>query len=1010
MPVAFLTDEQARRYGRYTGEPTAAQLARFFYLDDADRALIMRRREDHLRLGFAVQLGTVRFLGTFLTDPTDVPAGVVTHLSRQLRIADPSCLPRYLNRPVTHYDHAQEIQRRYGYRDFHEPQEVFRLIRWLYTRAWLSAERPSVLFDLATARLVERKVLLPGVTVLERLVASIRDRAATRLWQRLAQLPNADQQTKLEALVHVPDGTRSSPLDRLRRAPTRVSGPALVAALQRLEHIRAIGVSTLAVDHLPPNRLRDLARYGAAARAQAIARMAPERRLATLLAFARAFEVIAMDDALDLLDLLMTDIIHEAQTAGQHARLRTLRDLDTAALHLWGAIQVLLDEQIDEAAVRRQAFAQIPRQQLVEAGAQVETLARPPDDHYYPELVDRYRRVRLFLPPLLRTVAFDGTQAGQPMLTALAFLRQLEHQRHPDMRRAPLDLVPSGWRRLVLPRHQPVPDRRAYTLCLLERLQDSLRRRDVFVRRSERWGDPRVRLLQGPQWETLRPQVCRALGRSESPEPELRALAQQLDAAYQRTAGNLPTNAAVRLEQVDGRETLTLTGLEKLEDPPSLRLLRDEVLARLPRVDLPELLLEIHARTGFAHEFRHISEGTARVTDLPISLCAVLLAEACNIGLEPVVRSDIPALTRGRLSWVQQNYLRADTLTRANACLVDTQATIPLAQAWGGGEVASADGLRFVVPVRTINAGPNRKYFNADRGVTYYNFTSDQFTGFHAIVIPGTLRDSMYILDGLLEHQTRLRPVEIMADTAGVSDVVFGLFWLLGYQFSPRLADLGEAQFWRLDPRADYGVLNGIARARVPAKLIAHNWDDLLRVAGSLQQGTVSASELMRSLLRGKRPSTLTRAIGALGRIPKTLYMLAYVDDERYRRRILTQLNRGESRHSMARAVFHGQRGELRQRYREGQEDQLGALGLVVNAIVLWNTLYMEAALQQLRAEGMPVAAADVARLSPLVHRHINFQGRYSFMLSEVVARGELRPLRDLSDRSEDDEWDMGVA
>jgi TnpA family transposase len=398
------------------------------------------------------------------------------------------------------------------------------------------------------------------------------------------------------------------------------------------------------------------------------------------------------------------------------------------------------------------------------------------------------------------------------------------------------------------------------------------------------------------------------------------------------------------------------------------------------------------------------------VADLPISLCAVLLAEACNIGLEPVARSDIPALTRGRLSWVQQNYFRAETLTRANACLVDAQTTIPLAQAWGGGEVASADGLRFVVPVRTINAGPNRKYFNADRGVTYYNFTSDQFTGFHAIVIPGTLRDSMYILDGLLEHQTRLRPVEIMADTAGVSDVVFGLFWLLGYQFSPRLADLGEARFWRLNPRADYGVLNGIARARVPATLIAHNWDDLLRVAGSLHQGTVSASELMRSLLRGKRPSTLTRAIGALGRIPKTLYMLAYVDDERYRRRILTQLNRGESRHSVARAVFHGQRGELRQRYREGQEDQLGALGLVVNAIVLWNTLYMEAALQQVRAEGISVASADVARLSPLVHRHINFQGRYSFALSEVVARGELRPLRDPSDRSEDDEWEMGVA
>jgi hypothetical protein len=114
----------------------------------------------------------------------------------------------------------------------------------------------------------------------------------------------------------------------------------------------------------------------------------------------------------------------------------------------------------------------------------------------------------------------------------------------------------------------------------------------------------------------------------------------------------------------------------------------------------------------------------------------------------------------------------------------------------------------------------------------------------------------------------------------------------------------------------------------------------------------------------------------------------------RYRRRILVQLNRGEGRHQLARVVFHGKRGELRQRYREGQEDQLGALGLVVNVIVLWNSLYMDAALNQLRAEGYDVRDEDVTRLSPLGFEHINMLGRYAFTLPETVARGEMRPLR----------------
>ncbi len=132
--------------------------------------------------------------------------------------------------------------------------------------------------------------------------------------------------------------------------------------------------------------------------------------------------------------------------------------------------------------------------------------------------------------------------------------------------------------------------------------------------------------------------------------------------------------------------------LEKLDEPASLLRLRDGVNARLPRVDLPDVILEVQRWTDFADAFTHISEGNARVHDLTTSICAVLLAEACNIGLEPLIRPDVPALTRGRLEWVQQNYVRAETIARANALLVEAQARIALAHAWGGGDVVSADG------------------------------------------------------------------------------------------------------------------------------------------------------------------------------------------------------------------------------------------------------------------------------------------------------------------------------
>lgn len=166
-----------------------------------------------------------------------------------------------------------------------------------------------------------------------------------------------------------------------------------------------------------------------------------------------------------------------------------------------------------------------------------------------------------------------------------------------------------------------------------------------------------------------------------------------------------------------------------------------------------------------------------------------------------------------------------------------------------------------------------------------------------------------------------------------------------------------------------------------------------MRTAGSLKLGTIHASELIRSLLKSSRPSGLAQAIMEVGRVNKTLYLLNYIDDEDYRRRILTQLNRGKGRHAVARAICYGQRGEIRKRYREGQEDQLGALGLVTNAVVLWNTLYMQEALSWMRSNGEETGEEDIARLSPLRHGHINMLGHYTFTLSENIMNGELRTL-----------------
>ncbi|MEO3863256.1 Tn3 family transposase [Acrocarpospora sp. B8E8] len=147
-------------------------------------------------------------------------------------------------------------------------------------------------------------------------------------------------------------------------------------------------------------------------------------------------------------------------------------------------------------------------------------------------------------------------------------------------------------------------------------------------------------------------------------------------------------------------------------------------------------------------------------------------------------------------------------------------------------------------------------------------------------------------------------------------------------------------------------------------------------------------------LQRDGYPTALGEAIAIYGRLFKSLHILSIIDSEPYRRGIKGMRNLQEGRHALAEQIFHGRRRELFQRYREGMENQLGALGLVLNCVTLWNTVYIDAALQQLRAQGYPVKDEDVARLSPYMRKHINVHGKYSFAVPEL-AEGAIRDLRD---------------
>ncbi|PRX45336.1 Tn3 transposase DDE domain-containing protein [Nonomuraea fuscirosea] len=738
MPFEFLSDQQIARYGRFPEEPSAAELEQFFRLDRRALDALASKRRPATKLGWAVQWGTVRLLGVFLTDdPLAVPPDVVAFVAEQLGL-DPAHFTDYGQRQQTVYEHAWEIRELLGYRDFGSCESEVR--QYVSARVWASAEGPRALFDRARVHMLKERILLPGMTVLVRLVGEVRRAENERLHALLSGRLSAEMRAALMGLLAVPDGKRRSELERLRTAPTKASGRVLAEELRRVAEIAELGAGQVATDPVPAVKLGALARYGLAAKARTLRDLAADRQGATLLATVRHLETASVDDALDVLDLLISsNLLARAERAGKAEQLRTFPRLRKAARTMASAMEVLMavpeateERLVSLVEVWKAIEEVVPREKLASAVETVAAFVPTTDDdaaaQWRAELVKRYRTVQGFIEPLLSTIRFRAVEAGTVVLamvrTAAAMAKSRRRYAPGDIA-AHAELITGSWRPLVY-RNPDLPegqiDKAAFVLCALMHLHTALRRRDVFAEGSERWSDPRARLLDGQAWEQARPRVLTSLELELEPAGHLAELASALEGAYVRVLDGLGSNTAVQF--VGGR--LQLERLGPLAEPPLMKELRSLIDGMLPRLDFPELLLEVFDRTGLPADFTHVAGTDAMMEDFPMSLAALIVAEACNVGLVPIEKPNVPALTRARLQQVDQGYLRAETIAAANARLIGAQAGIGIVRHWGSGHIASADGLRFVVPVASLHAGHNPVYFARQRGATWLNVVNDQ--------------------------------------------------------------------------------------------------------------------------------------------------------------------------------------------------------------------------------------------------------------------------------------------
>ena len=328
---------------------------------------------------------------------------------------------------------------------------------------------------------------------------------------------------------------------------------------------------------------------------------------------------------------------------------------------------------------------------------------------------------------------------------------------------------------------------------------------------------------------------------------------------------------------------------------------------------------------------------------------------------------------------VAQWHISDDNYVAARAAIINAHHAHPLAALWGDGTTSSSDGQYFRAGGRASGGRDVNAKYGIDPGAVFYTHDSGQYGPFGAKVITATQSEAPYVLDGLHHHahQTDLRIAEHYTDTAGATDHVFGLCHLLGYRFAPRIKDLKDRKLYTVEKPGTYPLLEPLIGDTVDVAAIVAQWPELVRLKCSIEAGTTIPSVILRKLSAAGPGNALLRALRALGRFERTLFTLQWLSDPALRQRSHAGLNKGEASNALRRAIFFHRQGEIRDRTFENQSFRASGLSLLTAAIVHWNTVYLDRAVQHLRAQDVTVPDDLLAHVAPLGWEHIALTGDY---------------------------------
>ncbi len=723
-------------------------------------------------------------------------------------------------------------------------------------------ERPKALFTLACEQLRCRRVVRCSVDQLVRQIGAAREQAHQATFDALAsQLAERHRRDRIDGLLRRQGDGKATWIEWLR-TPARDNQPAeIVRQLEKFTYLKELGAASIDLSMLPPGRVRILANEGRRRPAWELSRLAASRRLAVLLAFCSHTLVERGDELIDLYSAGIQNAERHARAAVKGEREQTAKARDD---HAWlgkTLARILVDALEHGANPLERAVREIGETRLRAAAEDPGRLTRRVEEQHRDALWTRHAHLAQFAPHVLAALDLKAAPGDQALLDALNYMTENRHRQL--LADAPLGVLPATWRAWVGHDDDGRVVRTRYEIALWLVARDALRARRLYRAGSHRYGDPAAWMMPRAQWAAERVELAAIFDRPldarvrlEQMQAEQEALVRCLQAGFESGVDVLFNG-----QQIVGRRP------EVQVVPASAVRSRDTTHGMLPKVSLPMVVIDVAGDTDFMLELGHTGGQQARSPDRNGQVFAALIAAATGRGYARMAAAC--RFTERQIREATERHLTIENVPAADALIREAIRRLASTALQREEAIGSSDGQRYPVIGRSALAGfAAREAGYRRQMVTWLIWINDQYAHFGSKVIAVTEREGLHTLDAIVLADSDA-PREHTADTHGATELVFGAFGLLGRRFVPRLGDIAEVPLYGLGPGQPHLAADALLTRQARPQMIDGQWEELLRLAGSIKRGWIVPSVLLARMHADSRPDRLTKALREYGRIDR---------------------------------------------------------------------------------------------------------------------------------------------